>query len=520
MSLRNTRAFVQNAPIMACAVLVSMTGCLFDSKLPQTTQAMDRSQVVDTIYPANAVPARIVELYQPLLDPNLGRGKSSNPETFPPVNVKEDSGQIVRYHLTKQRFGSWSSTLEFKWNYFLLQSNFLFPNGLPDTVGMAEKTKTLYDSIHHEDLFTNYFDSAAAPDILNRINTSTKNGGVGIAVKRPAGKDTLVIQQVVTGSPAEKSGIVTGMQVLAINDSSVVGDSAIERFSRFSLGESGAVVVVTVNGPQGIAKVSMVRQPVAFPTVFADSLAENVGYISISGFTPTTVGSQSTYTEFKSALYVTKKFPMTIVDLRDNGGGSIDIALHMCDEILTSGTVIIRQRQRRYEETSRATLTSEITSVATSGGIGETALGGGKRKYLLLGNAHSASAAEIMLVAIKEGAKAPLMGARTYGKGVGQTVRTTPGHGLALVTFLKFTSASRLDYHKFGLEPDYPDSAVSDSLLVNATKLAKTLLSQPAAKVSAAAARSNDRELSKRAAVIEWNRRQTIRRGIVELESL
>lgn len=510
-------ATIANALVLALSLWLS--GCLFDSKLPPVETISVQGQFTDTLYPSGATPARIVNLFQPVLDSSLGTGKSSTLETLAPVNVKEASTkEVVQYRLSRQRFGTWSPLLEFQWNYFLLMANFLFPAGIPDTTGLANQTKSLFDSVHHTDLFTNYFDSASAPSILNRINTSTKAGAVGIAVKRPSGSDTLLIQEVVAGSPADKGGLAVGMGILAVNDSTVVGDSALERFQRFSVGDSGVVVVLKVKGPQGIADVSMTRMPVAFPTVLADSLSPKVGYISISGFTPSTVGGKSTYTEFHDALIKTQRFPITILDLRDNGGGSVDIAFKMCDEILTSGTIIIREHQRRFEDAMHVPMGSEIVTRAASGGVGENAPDGGARKYLLLANGHSASAAEIMLVSLKEGIQAPLMGTLTYGKGVGQTVRGTPGHGVSLVTFLKFTSASGLDYHKKGLVPDYPDSASADTQLVDATKRAELLLGGPAAKLSADASTRADRDLVRRAAAIEWNRRLTLRPGIREIE--
>lgn len=483
--------------------------CILESKLPSQPVDVNHSDVIDSIYPSGVTPSRTVNLYQPLLDTHLSIGEASAPQVYPGVNVKEKStGMIVKYRLTRQRFGTWDKTLEFKWNYFLLQSNFLFPESLPDTSGMAVLTKNLYDSIHIRDRFTKYFDSASAPSILNVINTSTKGGAIGISIKLPLHKDTLVINQVVKGSPADKAGLKMGMGILEVNDSNVVGDSAIERFKRFSAGDSGVEIRLKLKTQNGEWIISMIRVPVSFPTVLVDSLSNRVGYISISGFTPQTLGVNSTYTEFRDALLATKRFPITLLDLRDNGGGSLDIAIRMCDEILPAGAVIIRQRQRRFDENLHAVLNSEITSIATSGGVGEMSPTGGKRKYLLLANDHSASASEILLVSVIEGAKAPLMGIKTFGKGVGQTVRNTPGNGLALVTFLKFTSASGLDYHTIGLIPDYLDSASGDSLLINATLRAEALLWKPPAKSSSELqARS---ELTERAALIEWNRREAL----------
>jgi carboxyl-terminal processing protease len=510
--------------ITGIAVAIWGVGCIFDPKLPKPVQDFNQSQIVDTIYPSSSTPDRTVELYWPILDFQLGKGKVSKALSYPPVNVKEKfSGQIVRYHLIKQAFGSWSPELEFKWNYFLLQGNFIFPEAIPDTVGMQAKTQNLYNAIHRGDHFTNYFDSAMAPEILNRIQTSTKTGAIGISVKVPTGSDTIVVQQVIADSPAGRAGIQIGMRILAINDSSVVGDSALTRFGRFSVGDSGESVKLTLLGTQGVFPVSLIRLPVAFPTVQTDSLAEQVGYISINAFTPSTVGDKSTYTEFRDALMATQKFPITLIDLRDNGGGSLDIAIKMCDEVLTDSTIIIRQRERRYAESARVAITSELVSKATSGGYGEKDKLGAPRRYLLLANGNSASASEILIIALKEGAKAPLMGTKTYGKGVGQTVRVTPGMGLALVTILKFTSASGLEYHNHGIEPDFIDSSNADITLVHATQKAQELLGLPLAKPASQGEDGQnfsepEKAILQRAAAIEWNRRQAIRKTEIFLD--
>jgi C-terminal peptidase prc len=508
-----SRQLFRSAIAFSLAALIG--GCIFDSERPAATDAQAyRSRGLDTVLSANAHPDRVVALYQPLLDASLKPGASSAPEALSAVNIRDHgSKKVVQYQVTRQRFGSWSAELEFKWNFFLLKGNFLWVDSLPDTAGLAWQTQEFYGKVHPQDKFTNYFDSIAAPGILNKITNSTNPGAVGIAVKPSRAGDSVIIQQVVAGSPAGRAGLSAGMYILAVNDSATVGDSALTRFQRFSTGDSGTMVRLTVLGANGTSTHDLVREPVAFPTVMIDSI-QGVGYISISGFTPNTIGSKSTYTEFRDALIATRKFPVTLLDLRDNGGGSLDIAMRMCDEIVPKDTVIIRQLQRRYEEAAHAPLTSEIAAIGTSGGVGETGPDGSRRKYLLLGDSGSASAAEIFLIAIKEAVGAPLMGIKTYGKGVGQTVRNTPGKGLALVTFLMFTSRTHLEYHKIGLKPDIVDTSDSDQLLANAAAKALEMANRPAAKFSAGARR----ELSDRATAIDWNRRQAVRRGVVDIE--
>jgi C-terminal processing protease CtpA/Prc len=270
-----------------------------------------------------------------------------------------------------------------------------------------------------------------------------------------------------------------------------------------------------VSGPgaQGQKSFQLVREPVAFPTVMVDSI-QGIGYLYIGSFTPNTIGSKSTHTELAEGLAATRKFPVTILDLRDNGGGSLDEAYRMCDEILPADSIIIRELQRNYDENTHVPVAAEIIVRAGAGGAGELAGDGSRRKYLLLGNGHSASASEIFLVALREGAGAPLMGVKTYGKGVGQTVRKTPGQGLSLITFLKFTSRKKLDYHLHGLVPDIVDSSAGDSLLAHAAQRALAMAAGPAAKIAGEAGKVSAaarRDLAKRAASTEWNRRQAIR---------
>lgn len=485
--------------ILAAASLLG--GCLFDSNDSHFLGGSNpaASVALDTLYPANAQPDRKVELFQPMLDRTLPEGSAATAETFAPVNVKEHSGEVVQYRLTRQRFGSWTAEQEFKWAWFKLQSNFFFYTQLPDTAGLAWKTGDLFSRVHATDSFTNYFDSTRAPSIWNQINTSTKPGAIGVEVHLSATQDTVLVRRVVPGSPAANAGLLPGMAVLAVDDSSLVGDSAIERFSLFAKGDSGTATTFHMLGPQGEFDARMVRVPVAFPTVVADSLS-GVGYIGISSFTLETINDKNTYLEFKDALAATKRFAVTILDLRDNHGGVLDLSIKMCDEIISSG-VIINEEQRLYDETRRAPFHTMNTYRAAEGGTGE------HRRFILLTNHWTASAAEIFVVAVRENLKTPQLGERSYGKGVGQFPVNTPGKGLALVTFLHFTSSTGLDYHKKGLEPDHPDSSSSDSVLIHATQLAATLINSPAPKLSA----RESRRALQRAKAIEWNRAESLR---------
>src|SRR5690348_5876848 len=105
--------------VSAGAILAA--GCIFDSKDTRLTRHSVVSVTLDTLVSASATPTRTVNLYQPLLDKSLASGSNSAPEVLAPVNIKEHATvEVVQYRLTRQRFGSWSPELEFKWNYFQL----------------------------------------------------------------------------------------------------------------------------------------------------------------------------------------------------------------------------------------------------------------------------------------------------------------------------------------------------------------------------------------------------------------
>ena len=487
-------------------------GCLFDSgesTLPK------RPELLDSIYPGNAVPVRTFELFQPVLDSNLAPDRSSSPRISKPVNVKDFyTGQVVQYRLTTQRFGSWSPELEFRWNYFLLQSNFLYPpDSLPDTAGLEGKTPALYRGMVPRDRFTSYYDSVHAEAQLKSVISSTRSGALGLRVRLTPGGDSLEIGQVVAASPAGRAGLRNGMRILAVNDSSVFGDSALERFQRFSKGDSGTAVELTLLASGSTRKALLVKEPVAFPSVMADSL-DGVGYIAIYSFTSQTLAGQSTHSEFLTALAATRRFPVTILDLRENGGGAVDLTLRMADELVPSG-VLIREQQREFDVQAGAPLLTTLAYTARSGGKGEG------RRFVLMADSLSASASEIFLSAVREGIGSPFLGTRTYGKGVGQVVRHTPGHGLAFITFLKFISRSGEVYHRKGLQPDHPDTSGASLMLAHAVELAHTLVPEAAGKAGAGKAGaaktgSRLRDLESQAALLEWNRRQGVQRGVMD----
>jgi C-terminal peptidase prc len=446
---------------------------------------------------------RVVSLYRPRLDLTLPPdGASIRKEGLPRQVLEHGSGEVVEYRWSERSFGRWNAAREREFNLYVLRAYFLTPVGLfEDTAGLST-TASLYARAQQHDAFTRYIDSAEAEDYRRQLLTTEEPKAVGIQVHVNDAGDTLSFAMVAPGSPADRAGFRRGMRLLAVNDSSVAGDSADARFVRF-FDRDAESVRLTVKGPQGVFSRELVREAVAFPSVIADSLS-GVGYIAVSSFTSTTLPGASTLTEFRAALAATKNFPVTILDLRGNGGGSFGITLEMCDEVIGEG-VFFRSVQRRFE-TNGSSRRFRVTYNARKGQASEG------RRFVLLADSGSASASELLITAMRERLNAPFRGTRTYGKGVGQVSFDTPGKGYALVTYARVNTASGLDYNGVGLEPTHPSTAKSDAMLAEAVLQAKSL---PGLAKGAGSASIGG--LAGRAALADWNRRQMRRPGVYPL---
>ncbi len=448
-----------------------------------------------TSAPADAV----VELFEPWLDKRLEPGAQSPLTLDYPARVRErETGRVVEYRYGRRGYGSWNAERERLKNLYFLRAYFFHPGAFEDTAGLGS-IDSLYARAGQFDPYTRYIDSSAAEEYRRASQTTVRPRVLGIQVRVNDAGDTVFLQLVAPGSPADKAGLRRGMPVLAVNDSAVTGDSAFARFARLVDADtvSARLTVGTETGPR---TEDIVRDTARFPTVLVDSLG-GAGYIAIFSFTQHTLEGNSTHTEFRKALDATRRFPSTVLDLRDNGGGSLAIVLRMCDELLADG-VIIRLIERGMQ--GGASLRTETAYRARPGDRGE------KRSWVILADGGSASASEILISALRENLGVPFVGSATYGKGVGQAFINTDGGGIALITYGQARSASGANYNGIGLLPTHPSDAKPDAMLAQAAGVAV-----PGA-LARRAAEGKGPDDARRAALIEWNRRQAVRPDVVE----
>jgi C-terminal processing protease CtpA/Prc len=304
------------APLTGTLFVLVCGACIFSpstTKLPVFPVAETTPYDSVTTAPMDIV----VELYEPYLDRRLGAGGQTNLAQAYPVRVRErESGRIVEYRFSRRGYGSWSEERERQLHLFLLRSFFFYPGVYDDSTGSGN-LDSLYARARVHDPYTRRVDSAGAEEYRRLSRTTVRPRVLGIQVRVNDAGDSLYLELVAPGSPADKAGLRRGMPVLAVNDSSVTGDSASARFVRFIAADT-VTTVLTVGTSQGPRREVVGRDTASFPTVQVDSLG-GAGYIAIYSFMQSTVHGGSTHDEFKKALDATRHFPSTVLDLRDNG---------------------------------------------------------------------------------------------------------------------------------------------------------------------------------------------------------
>lgn len=261
-----------------------------------------------------------------------------------------------------------------------------------------------------------------------------KFGGVGIVLSLKDPKK-LVVLRPIKNSPASKAGIQSGDVVSKINDAETSGMEQ-EKAVGMMRGDPGTKVNLALyrESTNKTFTVSLTRENITVPTVDGEALPGNpdIAYVSISQF------ASETGTELKETLnnMNIKKFKGLILDMRYNHGGELNAAVQVASYFIPEGPVVyIVDKQGNID-----------TKMATGTYLG--------MPIVVLVNEESASAAEIVAGAIKDKGTASLVGVKTFGKGIVQTIFPLGGGTSVKLTTAKYLTPNKVDIHKKGIEPD------------------------------------------------------------------
>jgi len=270
-------------------------------------------------------------------------------------------------------------------------------------------------------------------------NTATgRYTGVGLEISTE--NDRLVVVAPIDGSPAARAGLLSGDVILAIDGEPVEDESIDEAVDRLR-GRSGTGVSLRVarRGYDDSLEFDLTRRRIQVASVRHEMLGDDVGYVRLGQFI------DSSPTEVRDAIEAlvdeagSRGLSGLVLDLRNNPGGVLDAAVGVSDLFLDGGVIVTADG--RTDE-------ARFTRNASAGDV----LGGATIAVLV--NGGSASASEIVAGALQDHHRATIVGSRTFGKGLVQTVvPLSRGRAIKLTTSRYFTPSGD-SINDIGIEPD------------------------------------------------------------------
>ena len=258
--------------------------------------------------------------------------------------------------------------------------------------------------------------------------------GIGIYMVKNTEKDLVQVLSPIRESPAEKVGIKAGDLITKVDGVSYTADQMTE-MANIIKGEEGSKVTLEILRGEETLTFEVIREKVNTNPVYSEKLENDIGYLEISSF------DEGVAEDFK-AKYLTLKeqgIKGLVIDLRDNGGGLVDEALKIVDYIVPKNqTTLITVDKDGKEEVTKSKEDKLI-----------------EEPVVVLVNASSASASEIMAGALKDLGAAQIVGTKTYGKGVIQQLLTLSNGAGLKITVEEYYTPNKAKINKVGIIPDY-----------------------------------------------------------------
>ncbi len=259
-------------------------------------------------------------------------------------------------------------------------------------------------------------------------------GGTGIVIQIDDQTKYILVENVVPDGPADKAGIEQDDLITAIDGKSTKGLS-VQQASEKLRGKEGTPVSLTLqrDGAALSAPIAIVRAKIHQLSVYEKMLPGKIGYVEL------TVFGRDTGAELTQALTRLQQqgAKAVVLDLRDNGGGYLEAAVAVSSKFISSGPIVSVE--------SRA---SNITTLEAD----DTAID--PLPLVVLVNGYTASASEITSGAIQDSGVGTIMGTKTFGKGVVQTIYPLPDGSAVKITTARYLTPRNRDINHLGITPD------------------------------------------------------------------
>ena len=300
-------------------------------------------------------------------------------------------------------------------------------------------TKESYEAIRGmlaslDDPYTRFLDPREFKEM--QIDTSGELSGVGIQLSLDKDTKELVVVSPIEGSPASRAGVMPKDVITAIDGKSTKGMST-EDAVKLIRGQAGSKVTIQLRRSGKLIDTPLVRERIELHAV--DSQVNTtgdgtrIGYIRLKQFNATAAKDMAAAVKELEG----KGVQGYVLDLRSNPGGLLMASIAIARQWLDEGVIVSTKTRDGIQDVKRAN------------GHALT-----KRPLVILVNEGSASASEILSGALQDNHRAVLVGEKTFGKGLVQSVRgLADGSGMT-VTIAKYLTPSGRDIHKHGIDPD------------------------------------------------------------------
>jgi carboxyl-terminal processing protease len=270
--------------------------------------------------------------------------------------------------------------------------------------------------------------------------------GVGISIAVDEKTKLLGVNEVIPGGPAEKAGLQGGDTILTVDGKSTKGLTT-DQDAKMLRGEKGTQVKLVIErASKELPVIAVTRDTIRQPSVYSKLLENGIGYTRLTVFGSNTA-SELTTALTKLQAQGAKAY---VLDLRDNGGGYLNAAIEVSSKFIPSGPIVSVESKGG----SSTQYDAENTAIPA-------------KPLAVLVNKYTASASEITSGAIQDNGVGELIGEKTYGKGVVQTIHPLPDGSAVKITSARYLTPHGRDINLIGITPDITTVEPKSSKLGN-----------------------------------------------------
>lgn len=287
----------------------------------------------------------------------------------------------------------------------------------------------------HDDRFSEYF----SPESLESFNQQIEGRFSGVGLSVVPAKRGLRAVQVFHGSPADRAGIAVGDTIVSVDGDSIAGVGSAEATNRIKGPEGTEVRLGVLDGKSGeVRQLKLTRAEVALPNVSSKVVAvdgRKLGYVRMLSF------SEGVHALLADAVRKVEREGAEgiVLDLRGNPGGLLNEAVLSASLFLPADEVVVSTDSRTQGHSVHKTVGGALS----------------KLPLVVLIDRNTASAAEILTAALADDAGAPVVGTRSYGKGVFQEERGLANGGALKLTVGEYFTPDRVNLARsHGIHPD------------------------------------------------------------------